>query len=640
MSALRLLLLTWLILGLAIACGGEPTGTTRSPIAGSSSTAIPAASSTPAPTPTPVLIQPNPGLEFDLDALQNELTHNRLRWDLMAMKRYQFDHRWICFCISELGAPVAITVRSGAIMRAAYVDSEIVTGDPDITRYHTVDGLFDIIQDAIDREAYDILAEYDAELEYPTAVSIDYDSHIADEERAFTVSNLTVIQMDSIVGHWEGVNKIAGQELTIIVDFKLTSDDLIATIDIPFRGLKGLELSGVQLDGSRVHFKLDTPEGAAVWDGVLEGEMITGKFSQADFQGTFQLIKSEIPAEAANGEPVPYTVEEVTFNNGGVKLTGTLTIPLASGPHPAAILLNGSGAQDRNAEIFGFKINQKIADRLTKSGTAVLRWDDRGVGGSGGDLRQATLEDLAGDARAAIELLRGREAIDASRIGVLGHSEGGVVALLAPKGQANIAFVILIASPAVAITELLSAQLHLILEAGGASPEQIAEQSRLQELLFQVAQSDDGWEEATEAICLSTLDAIDDLPESDRAQLGDIDDFVEIAVQNQIATVRTPAYRFFIGYDPKSDLERLTLPVLALYGGLDLQVPADQSVPPLQIALEAAGNKDFTIEVLPGANHLFQAAILGAVDEYPILDKEFIPGFLETLTNWLRIHDF
>ena len=625
-----------LIVAMAImlaACGGDKSTATPSPTL--EPTMTPTA--TPVPTETRLAPTPTPGSGVDLDRLQEELTSNRLIWEAMGPDSYQFEFRRICFCIREFVAPVKIAVRGGTIVDVTFLESGLEAEEPDPETYETIEGLLELLQEALDRKTFSLQVNYDPNFGYPTDADIDYDARIADEEFGFTVTDLSITQEQSIEGRWEGVNRIVGQELTVVVDIKATPDGLTGTIDIPLQGTFGMELLEVRLDGASAHFELATNLGVAVWEGDLLGDTISGEFNQGGVSGTFELTGGQPVPDDPGEEPVPYLVEDLTFDNAQITLAGTLTLPPTPGPHPALILITGSGAQDRNEDIFGFKIFEKIADHMTRNGIAVLRWDDRGVGGSTGDPSLATLEDLAGDVQAALRLLRDRDDIDAGKVGLFGHSEGALVASLVSAGSDDIAFAVLMAGPAVSTTEILEAQGELILRAGGATDERIAEQRRVQAMLFDAVRTDQGWDEAAEAIRQVLMEEIAELPESERVLLGDIDEYVELFVQGQITAVRTPAFKFFLDYDPRPDLERLTLPLLALFGGLDLQVPADLNAEPMRVALGVAGNEDFTIEVIEDANHLFQAAVTGTRDEYATLHKEFIPGFLESITDWLVV---
>ena len=341
---------TAMIVALTVACTSGPEEPTQTP----SSTKPPTERQTPTPTITTVVSTPTPEAADGLEHLKLELAKNRDLWESQKIEDYRFEYRRICFCLPEFVAPVEISVVDGMISDAVFLEDGTAAEIPDISTYDTVEDLFDLIQDAIDRDAYSLLVIYDAEFGYPAEVSIDYDIRIADEEFGFAVANLGSGQIVSIEGPWVGVNKIAGQELDFMVEFVLSADGLSATIDIPLQGVEGLALSEVRLDGDRVHFELATGIGTAIWDGNLDGKTISGEFSQSNFSGTFHLDRDVMTLKEPADASFPYAVEEVTFNNGEINLAGTLTIPLLPGPHPALILLTGSGPQDRNEEIFGF----------------------------------------------------------------------------------------------------------------------------------------------------------------------------------------------------------------------------------------------------------------------------------------------
>ena len=327
--------------------------------------------------------------------------------------------------------------------------------------------------------------------------------------------------------------------------------------------------------------------------------------------------------------------QEVTFQNGGVTLAGTLTVPPGAGPHPAVVLITGSGPQNRDEEIVGFKIFKVIADHLTRSGIAVLRYDDRGVGGSTGDVNQSTLVDFAADVVAAIELLKDRSDISPTQIGLIGHSEGGIVAPMVAAGSDDVAFVVLIAGTGVPGDQLLTAQLVSILEAEGATEEEIEQQRSIQEQSLDAVRTDAGWTELETAIRSEVKASIEMLPEADRAAITDVDAVVDAATKQQLMTLRSPWFRSFLEHDPGPVLKELSTPVLAIFGERDVQVPRGLNSSAIRAALENGDNEDFNIEVIPEANHLFQAAITGSISEYATLDKQFVPGFLDTIADWI-----
>ncbi len=441
----------------------------------------------------------------------------------------------------------------------------------------------------------------------------------------------------SIDGLWEGSLSVAGATLQISVSFATNSDGLGATIDIPQQGATGIALANVSYVPPKVHFELTGGAGLAVFDGEQRGDSISGSFTQAGFEGSFAIARSEVSDKNAEAEePVPYLVEEVTFRNGDVTLAGTLTLPRAGAPHGAVVMITGSGPQNRDEELFGFRPFRVIADHLTRNGIAVLRYDDRGVGGSTGSVNESTTEDFAYDALAAIDHLQERTDIHARAIGLIGHSEGGVVAPLAASKSDDVAFMVLLAGTAVTGEEILYAQGELILRANGASEDEIQAQRSFQQRLFAAMRTGEGWPELEADFRARLVAQLDSMPPAQREAIQDVDAFLDAQVEAQLYSARTPWFEFFLDYDPIPALQQANVPTLALFGELDLQVPPAVNRLAMEEAFRAGGNPDYTIEVLPRANHLFITANTGSPNEYPTLEKVFVPEFLPLLTDWLR----
>ncbi len=446
-----------------------------------------------------------------------------------------------------------------------------------------------------------------------------------------------------VLGRWDGAVVVLGQELGMSVTFEAGEEGLAAQIDIPAQGAIGIPLTEVSYEPPRVHFELPAGPGLAVWDGELTADTIAGTFTQAGYEGTFRLVRSdEAPAphegEAGAGtdaEPPPYLEEELTFENGEIRLAGTLTIPEGSGRHPAVVLLTGSGPQNRDEELFGFKPFRLIADYLTRRGIAVLRYDDRGVGGSTGNVSDASSEDFARDALAAVETLAARDDIDADAIGLLGHSEGGIVAPLAATRSEAVAFIVLLAGTSVPGSEVIIEQAKLIGRANDADEQSLRVQESFQRRLFAAVREERDTAELEAELEEMTREGIEGLPDEQRAAIKDVDTFVQTQVETQLARIQTPWFRSFLDYDPAVTLRETRVPVLALFGELDLQVAPAQNRGPMEAALSAAGNEDVTIEVIPGANHLFQRAETGSPTEYASLEKAFIPGLLARIADWI-----
>ena len=352
------------------------------------------------------------------------------------------------------------------------------------------------------------------------------------------------------------------------------------------------------------------------------------------FLPTLQVFAPLVELEAT----VPYVVEDVRFESDGVTLVGTLTLPPNEGPHPAVVLVSGSGPQDRDEALGGgiaIRPFRLLADALTRAGVAVLRYDDRGVGESTGTFSAATLDDFANDAEAAIAYLTAREEVDPGRIGLLGHSEGGLVAAMLGARHADLDFIISLAGPGVKGSDVLLLQNERLMEAEGAPREAIVAQVAFVEELIGLL--DDP--EAVEALVYEhTLDQVSMLPEEERARLGDLEQYARGVAQQSAQQYSAGWFASFLNYDPAPDWARTTVPVLAIFGGKDVQVDAQQNAPALAAALAQAGNDDFAIVVLPEANHLFQAAETGAFSEYATLPAEFTPDLAPTIVGWLALH--
>lgn len=445
---------------------------------------------------------------------------------------------------------------------------------------------------------------------------------------------------NDIVGYWSGKIKMLTMNLDFLIKVEKTKKTLNAFMSIPSQKLDNYQLAVFTFKKNKLHFELPSQAGTAQFDGELIADSIEGKILQAGIQGTFYLARSEEQKaiqknESKNKEPLPYLEDEVAFKSGRILLAGTLTIPKEEIKYPAVILLTGSGPQNRDEEIYGFKIFQKIADYLTRRGIAVLRYDDRGVGGSTGNTMQSTTEDLAGDAQAAIDFLKKQKNIDPNKIGFLGHSEGGIIAPMVAANSNDVAFLVLMSGTGVNGGDVLLEQQKLILKASGVADSLINQNLELQKEINKALNSNKDLNDIRNDIQKFAEKDYETLSPEIKASIKDKKAYINSTVDSQIMVFNNPWFRYFIQYDPAPALQKVKVPVLMTFGELDLQVPVNQNKPKMEEALKLGGNNNFKSIIFPKANHLYQEAKTGSPGEYNELKKEFIPGFLETIADWI-----
>ncbi len=432
-------------------------------------------------------------------------------------------------------------------------------------------------------------------------------------------------------GHWEGALVVFGNPITFVVDAEGPPDSLRATISIPNQGAEQMALQNVRARDDSVTFTLRVPGSELEFAGTQRGDSVTGVFHQAGITAPFHLERGSAIVHAPE-PPVPYERQDVTYASGEVTLAGTLTRPRGAGRFPAVLLISGSGPQNRDEELFGFKPFAVIADHLTRHGIAVLRVDDRGVGRSTGVFREASSLDFAQDARAGMRFLRRHPNVDARRIGLIGHSEGGLIGPMVAAGNDSVAFLVLLAPPGLRGDSLLRLQGARITTTMGFDDTLRAMNALSQGLLIQAAETGQGLDEARQATRAVLRRAYA------RAGIAIDDSMLTEAVEAQVTMMTGAWMKYFLTAEPTDALSKVHCPVLVLYGAQDLQVPPDANVPPIERALATAGNRKLTVRVLPSANHLFQQTESGNPALYPTLKKEFVPGLLDTMTTWITAH--
>jgi pimeloyl-ACP methyl ester carboxylesterase len=436
----------------------------------------------------------------------------------------------------------------------------------------------------------------------------------------------------SIEGAWEGTLEFGAVKLRFTLKVSRGADgSLSAKADSPDQGATNLPVDVISLKDADVRFEM---KGLMVsFEGKLnrESSEIAGDFKQGGTSVPLTLKRAAKPTALNRPQepkkPYPYDEEEVGYENkrDGVKLAGTLTLPRGNGPFPAVLLVTGSGPQDRNESLFGHKPFLLLADYLTRQGVATLRVDDRGVGGSTGSVANSTSEDFAADVNAGIEYLKTRKEINPKQIGLIGHSEGGLIAPMVAAQNGDVAFIVLMAGTGLTGEEILYLQGALIMKASGANAEQLAKNRVTQETMFKVLKVEKDPAE-TEKRLREELSKI--LTEEEKKTSGQ-------TIAAQIKQVNTPWFRYFLTCDPRPILRKVKCPVLALNGENDLQVPADENLREIDAALKAGGNSDVTIVRLPKLNHLFQTSETGLLTEYARIEETIAPVALKTMGDWI-----
>jgi pimeloyl-ACP methyl ester carboxylesterase len=442
-----------------------------------------------------------------------------------------------------------------------------------------------------------------------------------------------------MAGIWQGALELpTGGRLRLVVKFREEGGALTGTLDSVDQGARDLSVDSIQLENRRLLFTMSAIGGRYEGDIAASGDEVIGTWSQGGGRLPLTLRRdANLPVIARPQEParpLPYREEEVAYDSvPGVRLAATLTLPQGSGPFPTVVLITGSGPQDRDEAIAGHRPFYVLADALTRRGIAVLRADDRGVGGSTGSVAGATTtEDFATDALAGVRFLAARPDVRDDAIGLVGHSEGGIVAPLAatrdvPEARA-IDFLVLLAGPGVPLGDILAAQQSLILGVQGAPQTMIEENARVLERLIATALEEPDRERAAAVMRTVLTDSIAALPESVRPGAS-------AQVDAQVQQMSSAWMRWMLAYDPLPALRSLEIPVLALFGERDLQVPPAQSKAPLESALRAAGHPASRVVELPRLNHLFQAAATGAPGEYATIEETMNAAALELIGSWI-----
>lgn len=459
-------------------------------------------------------------------------------------------------------------------------------------------------------------------------------------KKLFTLFALIItatLSAQDITGTWHSLLKFPGGQLRIDINISNIGNGYAVTFDSPDQGAKGIPTEQVTFKDNVLTWAI--PQAGIRYSGKFENNAIKGTFTQGDgslplefSREAVKVVVKKKPQEPV--APFPYKSEDVTFKNAtaNVTLAGTLTTPNTAGPHPAVILLTGSGAQNRDEEILGHKPFMVLADYLTRNGFAVLRYDDRGIAESTGDFATATTADFATDAQAAFTYLKTRKEINGKKIGFAGHSEGGSVAAMAAAANPEVAYIVLIAGSILPGDQQMLLQNYILGKANGMPETELTKLGAINRKVYDVIK-----QEADLAIMKTKIAAVmnaDLKPILLKQGITEPDIAQYIEVQSR--ELASPWYSAFIKGNPGAALEKVKCPVLAINGSNDLQVEAKANLAAVEKAAVKAGNKNVKVMELQGLNHLMQESKTGKPAEYGDLEQTFSPVALEAIGSWLK----
>jgi fermentation-respiration switch protein FrsA (DUF1100 family) len=455
----------------------------------------------------------------------------------------------------------------------------------------------------------------------------------------FVLSTLTTFGQD-ITGQWNGLLKVPGAQLRLVLNVTKTETGYSSTMDSPDQGAKGIPVPTTTFENAKLNIAI--PAGQIEYTGELKDNIVVGMFKQNGMEFPLNLSreaieKPEIKRPQEPKEPFSYYSEEVTFTNtkDNIILSGTLTLPKKEGVFPVVILISGSGPQNRNEELLGHKPFLVLSDYLTKHGIAVLRYDDRGVAESKGDFKTATTADFATDVESAITYLKTRKDINSKKIGLMGHSEGGVIAPMVASRSKDVNFIVMLAGTGIPGDELLLLQQELIAKAEGVTEAEIEYSKTSNRKVFDMIKASKDASTLNADLTKYLTYVMKNPPKGEKPHTKSENISDEGAVALQVSQIANPWMVYFIKYNPATALEKVKCPVLAVNGEKDLQVPPKENLSVINKALLKAGNKKVTFKEFPGLNHLFQECKTGSPTEYAEIEQTFSPIALDFVTQWV-----
>ncbi len=444
---------------------------------------------------------------------------------------------------------------------------------------------------------------------------------------------------EDITGQWNGVLKVQGMQLRLVFNISKTGNIYTSTMDSPDQGAKDIPVTTTSFENSTL--KITVVNIGVQYEGVLgKDSIVVGNFKQGGQSLPMNLSKEKIEKEKVNRpqepiKPYSYYSEDLFFENkkAGITLAGTLTLPKKMGVFPVVVLISGSGPQNRDEQLLGHKPFLVLSDYLTKNGIAVLRFDDRGTAASKGDFKTATSFDFATDVEAAVDYLKTRKEINQKKIGLIGHSEGGIIAPMVASRSKDIAFIVLLAGTGIPGDQLLLLQQELIGKASGMSDVDIQKNKAINIGAFDIVRKAIDTEKLKVDLTNYLHQAFKDTVNSPVPKGVNKEDFVK----SQVIQTTSPWMVNFLKYNPATALIKVKCPVLAINGEKDLQVPPKINLEAIKNALTKAGNKSVTTKELPNLNHLFQECKTGAPSEYASIEHTFSPTALLEILKWLKV---
>ena len=450
-----------------------------------------------------------------------------------------------------------------------------------------------------------------------------------------TILFASILSAQNIAGTWSGVLSVPNAKLHIAFNIATQNSTYISTMDSPDQGAFGLTTTRTTFADNKL--EIVATQLGLFYRGTLTGDSIIGTFNQGGFAFPLVLKRSEKSQSRyyqTPQEPFPYISEQVTIMNDkdGISLGGTFTHPQKGGRYATAILVAGSGPNDRDETIFGHKPFLVLADFLTRNGFAVIRYDKRGVGQSTGDYGKASITDFARDAASVLQFVNSRKDVDKEHIYVIGHSEGSIIAAMTASQHSEIDGIVSIAGPGIKGLEIIQDQNRISMTAQGMNPDSIEYLLAFNRNILQEIIAWDGSENGSTSLRKQLSSFWEHLPATTKNQIGQ-----EAFVENNFKAMITPSYRSFLATDPVEWWAKIHCPVLAINGEKDTQVLAEKNLNAIRQALLKANNRNFVIKKYPQLNHLFQNCTTGFVNEYGTITQTISPQVLEDIVEWLKI---